>query len=141
MTPRILAATFLVACATFLVAPAAHAAAPGPCLVGPLNHTPMAGTYVGDDGSQFALNIYPCGGTSELFWTDVYGIPHTQKYQTMQTLEGGGWIGYIPGGYSAGPWGTSTMGYKPAERGAIQLIFWAPSNYAEPLLVRHGLKV
>jgi len=128
----------LVAFMFFVVSPGGASAASTPqCIGGPLNHTAMAGTYVGDDGSAFALNIYPCGGSSELFWTDAWGVSHTQKYQAVQAMDGGGWIGVIPpGGFSSGPWYTSAMGYKPAERGAIQILFWSDGE----LIVRHGRK-
>jgi len=99
----------------------------------------MAGVYQGDDAS-FTLTIFPCGGTSRLFWTDTYGQNYMETYQAVDTLNGGGWIGRIDSPYRRGPWDTMAMGYKPAERGSIQILFWQPLN-PEQLIVRHGIKI
>lgn len=123
---------------TAISSPARDAAAAQPCFFGPLNHTALAGTWTADDGYEFAFNIYPCGGHSELFWMDTWGNRYRADYRSVQTLDGGGWIGRT--WENGGPWYTDTIGYKPAEPGHIQLIFWAPHTY-EQLHVRHARRL
>lgn len=134
---RLLAASAM-AVVIALTPVAAHAAPAEQCFFGPLNHTALSGMWSGDD-ARFILNIYPCGGHSELFWTGDTGIQHSVHYYAFQTLDGGGWIGRVPYG-DYGPWWTTVMGYKPAEPGSIQVIFWAPNTY-EQLIVRHASRI
>jgi len=118
--------------------PAPAAAAPNAqCFFGPLNHTSLSGQWAGDDGYNFVFNIYPCGGSSELFWIGADGWRYSAAYRSQDTLRGGGWIGST---YDGGPWGTSAVGYKPAEPGHLQLLFWAPHT-PEQLIVRHARRV
>lgn len=134
-TTRIRAAVMAMAVAGMLIlggwaAPTAAAAqAPfPPCLASVIPQPDMVGRYVGIDG-PFELNVYLCGG-SALTWQNDYGVIESAAYATTQVFPGGGYLAKLmpvpqfPG--MAGPWRTTTVTYKPAARGEIQVIFYLP---------------
>ena len=103
---------------------------------GTFNHSPMAGSYAGIDGN-FLLVIHLCTA-ADLHWFDADGDYHMLRYTAVDVLSGGGWVGKkLPGQSDIGPWDTDVIGYKPAEPGAIQVIFVRP-DADEVFIVRHA---
>lgn len=120
-----------------LLAPATAANAQGTpfCNPGVIIQSDMVGRWHGDD-APFALDIYPCGGAA-LAWTQPDGVVAAAAYTAVERVPGGGYRANAMLGMT-GPWGTRTVLYKPAEPGAIQLLFWTPIT--QEFIVRHAWK-
>lgn len=123
----------LLALISLLVPSAAHAQGQPFCNPGVITQTDMAGRWAGDD-APFALDIYPCGGAA-LAWTQPNGVVAAAAYVAAERIAGGGYRANVMPGM-IGPWNTHTVLYKPAEPGAIQVLFWVPLT--QEIIVRHA---
>jgi hypothetical protein len=127
---------FLALIALLAPATAAHAQGAPFCTPGVITQTDMVGRWLGDD-APFILDIYPCGRAA-LAWTQPNGVVTAAAYTAFDRVPGGGYHARTMNGMSLGPWNTRTVLYKPAEPGAIQLLFWVP--FTEEFIVRHAWK-
>lgn len=90
------------------------------CAPGVVRQDDMAGTY---ESSTMHVEIYPCGG-SYVQWTNIYGL-HYAVYVAADRHVTGGIYAYPTGtGSHAGASldSATVIGYKPAERGYIQVL-------------------